>query len=130
MLLVILNFYYKFLLIETPPNPRPKFVVDPIIVSTHVVSIIKLKSWISSISISFLQISTNTTFDTFGETNRLKFENAPSSGYVVTLTLGSRTKQRGYKVAGQEEARELKQKGCKGAGQGEAQESHHIFPWV
>jgi hypothetical protein len=47
---------------------------------------------------------------------------------VATLALGSRPGQRGCKVAGQEEARELKQKGCKGADQEEAHESHHIFP--
>jgi len=34
--------------------------------------------------------------------------------YVTTLTLGSRTRQRG----------------CKGAGQEEARESHHVFPGV
>jgi len=41
---------------------------------------------------------------------------------VTTLALGSRPRQRGCKVAGQEKARELRQK--------EAQESHYILPWV
>jgi hypothetical protein len=42
--------------------------------------------------------------------------------HVATLALGSRPKQRGYKVASQKEARESKQE--------EAQESHHILPGV
>jgi hypothetical protein len=47
---------------------------------------------------------------------------------VVTLALGSRPRQRGHKVAGQEEARESRQRGRKGAGQEETWESHHILP--
>jgi hypothetical protein len=47
---------------------------------------------------------------------------------VATLALGSQPKQRGCKVAGQEEARESRQRGRKGASQEEARESHHIFP--
>jgi len=39
---------------------------------------------------------------------------------VTTLVLGLQPRQRGYKVAGQEEARESKQRGHKGAGQEEA----------
>jgi hypothetical protein len=50
--------------------------------------------------------------------------------FVATLTLGSRPKQKGCKVAGQEGVRESRQRGCKGAGQKEARESHHIFPGV
>jgi len=41
---------------------------------------------------------------------------------VTTLALGSRPKQRGYKVAGQEEPQESRQE--------EAQKSHHILPGV
>ncbi len=47
---------------------------------------------------------------------------------VVILALGSRPRQRGCKVAGQEEAQEPRQRGPKGADQVEAQESHHILP--
>jgi hypothetical protein len=44
----------------------------------------------------------------------------PSPSYrVTTLALGSLPRQRGYKVAGQEEARESRQRGRKGAGQEE-----------
>jgi len=46
----------------------------------------------------------------------------PYGAPVATLALGSRPKQKGYKVAGQEEAWELRQK--------EARESHHIFTGV
>ncbi len=49
---------------------------------------------------------------------------------IATLALGLRPKQRGYKVAGQEEAQESRQRGRKGAGQEEARESHHILPGV
>jgi len=49
---------------------------------------------------------------------------------IVTLTLGSQPRQKGYKVANQEEARESRQKGRKGAGQKEVRESHHILPRV
>jgi hypothetical protein len=49
---------------------------------------------------------------------------------VICLMLGSQPRQRGYKVVGQEEARESRQRGRKGAGQEEACESHHIFPGV
>ncbi len=49
---------------------------------------------------------------------------------VATLALGSQPRQRGYKVAGQKEAREPRQRGRKGTGQEEAQESHHILPGV
>jgi len=42
--------------------------------------------------------------------------------YVATLALGSRPRQRGYKVAGQEEAQKSRQE--------EAWESHHILPGV
>jgi len=52
---------------------------------------------------------------------------AKCTNIVVTLALGSQLRQRGYKVAGQKEARESKQKGRKGAGQEEAWESHHIL---
>jgi hypothetical protein len=41
---------------------------------------------------------------------------------VITLALGSRPKQRGCKVVGQEGAQESKQE--------EARESHHILPGV
>jgi hypothetical protein len=47
---------------------------------------------------------------------------------ITTLALGSRPRQRGCKVAGQEEAREPKQTGRKGADQKGARESHHILP--
>jgi hypothetical protein len=47
---------------------------------------------------------------------------------VTTLVLGSQPRQRGYKVAGQEEAQKSRQRGRKGAGQKEAWESHHILP--
>jgi hypothetical protein len=61
------------------------------------------------------------------------------SGYtigVATLALGSRPRQRGYKVAGQEEAwklkqeeaRELRQEEARESRQEEARESHHILP--
>jgi hypothetical protein len=46
---------------------------------------------------------------------------------VTTLALGSQPRQRGYKVAGQEEARESRQRGRKGASQEEAQKLHHIL---
>jgi hypothetical protein len=46
---------------------------------------------------------------------------------VATLALGSQPRQRGYKIEGQEEARESRQRGRKGTGQKEARESHHIF---
>ncbi len=49
---------------------------------------------------------------------------------VATLALGSQPKQRGYKIAGQEEIRESRQRSHKGAGQEEARESHHIIPRV
>jgi len=50
---------------------------------------------------------------------------------VATLALGSRPRQRGCKVAGQqEEAQESRQRQCKGAGQEEARESHQILPGV
>jgi hypothetical protein len=39
---------------------------------------------------------------------------------VATLALGSRSRQRGYKVVGQEEAWESRQKGRKGVSQEEA----------
>jgi len=45
-------------------------------------------------------------------------------------SFGLATKQRGCKVAGQEEARESRQKGRKGASQEEAWESHHILMGV
>jgi hypothetical protein len=47
---------------------------------------------------------------------------------VATLALGSRLRQRGCKVAGQEETREPRQRGRKGVDQEEARKSHHIFP--
>jgi hypothetical protein len=47
---------------------------------------------------------------------------------VATLALGSRRRNRGCKVVGQEEAREPKQRGCKGADQKGARESHYILP--
>jgi len=46
---------------------------------------------------------------------------------VATLVLGSQSRQKGYKVVSQEEARESRQRGHKGAGQEEAQKSHHII---
>jgi hypothetical protein len=65
-------------------------------------------------------------------------------GIVATLALGLQPRQKGYKVAGQKEAREPRQRGRKGvgqkeareprqrgrkgAGQEEARESHHILP--
>jgi len=49
---------------------------------------------------------------------------------VATLALGSRLKQRGYKVAGQVKALESRQRNRKGAGQEEAWESHHTLPGV
>jgi hypothetical protein len=55
---------------------------------------------------------------------------AKCTNIVATLALGSQLKQRGYKVAGQEEAWESKQKGRKGAGQEETRESHHILMGV
>jgi len=52
-----------------------------------------------------------------------KFEHFKSYNFmlnnVITLALGSRPRQRGYKVASQEEARESRQE--------EARESHHIL---
>jgi hypothetical protein len=54
----------------------------------------------------------------------------PFVPFVATLALGSQPSQRGYKVAGQEEARESRQRGRKGVSQEEARESHHIFPKV
>jgi hypothetical protein len=47
--------------------------------------------------------------------------------YVATLALSSQLRQKGYKVAGQEEAHESRQKGRKGVSQEEAQKSHHIL---
>jgi len=57
---------------------------------------------------------------------------------VATLALGSRPRQRGCKVAGQEEIRELRQEEARELRQEEAQElrqeeareSHHILPRV
>jgi len=49
---------------------------------------------------------------------------------VATLALGSWPRQRGYKVAGQEEARESKQEEAWKSRQEEARESHHILPGV
>jgi hypothetical protein len=57
------------------------------------------------------------------------------TAFVATLALGSRPRQRGCKVAGQEEARELKQKEARELKQKEARElkqkeareSHHIL---
>jgi len=49
---------------------------------------------------------------------------------VATLALGSRPRKRGYKVAGQEEARESRQEEAQELRQEEAQESHHILPGV
>jgi len=49
---------------------------------------------------------------------------------IATLVLGSRPRQRHYKGAGQEEARELRQRHCKGVGQEDPGESHHILPGV
>ncbi len=46
---------------------------------------------------------------------------------VATVALGLQSRQRGYKVADQEEARKSKQRGRKGVGQEEARESHHIL---
>jgi hypothetical protein len=46
---------------------------------------------------------------------------------AATLALGSRLRQRGCKVTGQEEAREPREKNHKGVDQKEAQESHHIL---
>ncbi len=51
-----------------------------------------------------------------------KFGVAHWSCFVTTLALGSRPRQRGCKVASQEEAREPRQKGYKVAGQEEARE--------
>jgi hypothetical protein len=50
--------------------------------------------------------------------------------FVATLALGSQPRQRGYKVADQEKARESRQRSRKGAGQEEARESHHILSGV
>jgi hypothetical protein len=58
--------------------------------------------------------------------------------HVTTLTLGSRPKQRGYKVADQEkaresrqkEARELRQEEAQESRQEKAQESHHTLSGV
>jgi hypothetical protein len=50
--------------------------------------------------------------------------------HVATPALGSRPRQRGYKVTNQKEAQESRQRGHKGAGQEEARESHHILPRV
>jgi hypothetical protein len=47
---------------------------------------------------------------------------------VATLALGLWPRQKGCKVAGQEEARELRQRGRKGADQKGARKSHHILP--
>jgi len=44
--------------------------------------------------------------------------------------LGSRPRQKGYKVAGQEEARELKQEEARESRQEEARESHYTLPGV
>jgi hypothetical protein len=52
------------------------------------------------------------------------------SAFVATLALGLQPRQRGYKVVGQEGARESRQRGHKGAGQEEVRESHHILPGV
>jgi len=49
---------------------------------------------------------------------------------VATLALGSRPRQRGCKVAGQEEIRELRQEEARELRQEEARESHHILPRV
>jgi hypothetical protein len=48
-----------------------------------------------------------------------EFDESPA---VATLALGSQPRQKGCKVAGQEEIRELRQE--------EARESHHILPGV
>jgi len=50
--------------------------------------------------------------------------------FVTTLTLGSRPRKKGYKVAGQMGAQESRQKSRKGVGQEEARESHHTLPRV
>jgi len=63
-------------------------------------------------------------------TNHLSFCLLPYIINVATLALGLQPRQRGYKVAGQEEARESRQRGRKGAGQEKARESHHILPGV
>jgi hypothetical protein len=62
------------------------------------------------------------TYCSFFKTTNLHVD----SKSVATLALGSQPRQRGYKVAGQEEAWESKQRGRKGTGQEEAQKSHHI----
>jgi hypothetical protein len=49
---------------------------------------------------------------------------------VATLALGSGPRQRGCKVAGQEEVRELSQEEARESRQEEARESHHILPGV
>jgi len=46
---------------------------------------------------------------------------------VTTLALGSQPRQRGDKVAGQEEARESRQEEAQESRQEEARESHHIL---
>jgi hypothetical protein len=50
----------------------------------------------------------------------IMFSNIFLSENVVTLALGSQPRQRGYKVAGQKEARESRQRGRKGVGQEKA----------
>jgi hypothetical protein len=45
-----------------------------------------------------------------------EFEPKETTKVVVTLALGSQPRQRGYKVADQEEARESRQRSRKGAG--------------
>jgi hypothetical protein len=70
----------KFLLIETPPNPLPKFVIDPnnipplttfvlgtTTISNHVVVMITLGDLVTSIPTCCLQNLVIVAFDTLGE---------------------------------------------------------------
>ncbi len=75
----VLELLLKFLLTETPSNP-PKFITNPIsipllikfmlgvtTISTPMVGITTLSDWVTSTLISYIWISTTTTFDILGE---------------------------------------------------------------